>query len=285
MYRPYRRRSPGNVIDELKYYRQLGFKYVNFEDDNFTADRGRAKAILRKMIAEGVVFKESLFFGTTEMADDEELLELLRAANLRRVLVGFESLNQDSLDAVNKKQSIDDMRRCGEKLAEHGIKLIASMVFGLDGDDRENFQKAVDFCKEIGAYQLQPALLTPYPGTPIRRQLEEQGRILIDDWQYYDMMSAVFEPNHMTSWELQEAFFTALKEFYSLRSAFGFSRKFGLQTGLRRAGFWLMFQLGMRLFRRRSNQRDGNLYGRLNEASQSQRPAGGRQAKPALGTT
>jgi radical SAM superfamily enzyme YgiQ (UPF0313 family) len=274
MYRPYRRRSPDNVIDELRYYKRLGFKYVNFEDDNFTADRERAKAILRGMIAEDLVFKESLFFGTTEMADDEELLELLRAANLRRVLVGFESLNQDSLDAINKRQSVDGMRRCGEKLGRHGIKLIASMVFGLDDDGKDDFRKAVEFCKELGAYQLQPSLLTPYPGTPVREQLEKQERIVIDDWQHYDMMNAVFEPKQMTSWELQAEFFAALREFYSIRSAFGFARKFGLETGLRRAGFWLMFQVGMRLFLKKSSQRDGNLYRQLKEASQSQLPAG-----------
>lgn len=106
MFHPYRQRSVDSVIEELRYYKRLGFKYMNFEDDNFTADRERAKEICRRMIDEHLTFKETFFFGRTDLARDEEMLELLRQAHLTRVLVGIESLNQASLDAVNKHQSV-----------------------------------------------------------------------------------------------------------------------------------------------------------------------------------
>ncbi len=54
---------------------------------------------------------------------------------------------------------------------------------------------------------MQPAVLTPYPGTPLYEQFNEEGRILIKDWQYYDMMNVVFEPKTMTPWELEFEFF------------------------------------------------------------------------------
>lgn len=97
MFSPYRQRSVDNVIEEIRMYKQRGFRYMNFEDDNFTADKERAKEICRRMIAEDLLFKETFFFGRTDMAEDEELLELLREAHLTRVLIGIESLNQKAL--------------------------------------------------------------------------------------------------------------------------------------------------------------------------------------------
>jgi radical SAM superfamily enzyme YgiQ (UPF0313 family) len=91
MFSPYRERSVESVMDELRYYKKLGFRYMNFEDDNFTANKERAKEICRRMINEGLVFKETFFFGRTDMADDEELLDLCQKAHLTRTLVGIES--------------------------------------------------------------------------------------------------------------------------------------------------------------------------------------------------
>lgn len=59
MFAPYRQRSVDNVIEEIRMYKRLGFKYMNFEDDNFTADKERAKEICRRMIAENLTFKET----------------------------------------------------------------------------------------------------------------------------------------------------------------------------------------------------------------------------------
>lgn len=82
MFHPYRKRSVDNVIAEIRRYKEMGFRYMNFEDDNFTADKERAKEICRRMIAEGLTFRETFFFGRTDMAEDEELLELLTPAKM-----------------------------------------------------------------------------------------------------------------------------------------------------------------------------------------------------------
>jgi len=271
MFSPYRQRSPDSVIEELTLYKEMGFKYVNFQDDNFTANKKRTKEILRKMISYNLIFKESFFFGRTDIAYDEELLDLLRQANLKRVLIGIESLNQDSLDLINKKQNIDDIKRAGDLLAKYNIKLIASLVLGLDNDGKEEIRKAVNFCKKINAYQLQPAILTPYPGTPIYEQFEKERRIITRDWKYFDMTNVVFEPRNLTSWELQKEFFIALKSFYSLPSVFKIFRKFGFDAGIRRTGLWLIMNFAVYNFMKKSKVKDGNLYNWLSELDLFQR--------------
>ncbi|MDK2952132.1 MAG: hypothetical protein PWQ77_1797 [Kosmotogales bacterium] len=267
MFYPYRQRTPDNVIEELRIYKKMGFKYVNFEDDNFTANKVRAKEILRKMIKNNLVFKETFFFGRTDLADDDELLELLKAANLKRVLIGIESLNQKSQDYINKKQNIEAIIKCGNKLFKYGIKLIASIVLGLDTDTAEDIHRSVEFSKNINAYQLQPAILTPYPGTPIYNQFKKENRLLIKEWEYYDMMNVVFIPKNLTPWELEGEFYKAVKDFYTLGGAMKMFRLYGFDAWSRRMALWFATRFGCAFFKRQSEKENGNIYNRLKHVS------------------
>jgi radical SAM superfamily enzyme YgiQ (UPF0313 family) len=237
MFAPYRRRSVDSVIAEIRHYHELGFRYMNFEDDNFTADKERAKEICRRIVAEGLQFRETFFFGRTDMADDEELLELLSAAHLNRVLIGIESLNQDALDAIDKHQDVEDIRRASEACNRHGIKLIASLVLGIDTDSHEDIMRSVRFAFDIGATQLQPAVLTPYPGTPVYEQYVREGRMLSEnekDWQKFDMMNATFQPKKMSPWDLEMEFYRAANAFYNFKGARKTARLYGWKRGLSR---------------------------------------------------
>ncbi|MCD8045524.1 MAG: B12-binding domain-containing radical SAM protein [Clostridiales bacterium] len=236
MFAPYRQRSVNSVIEEIRIYKNMGFQYMNFEDDNFTADKERAKEICRRMIAEDLTFRETFFFGRTDMADDEELMSLLEKAHLNRVLIGIESLNEKALERIHKGQHRDDIVRAAESCRRHKIRLIASVVLGLDADTREDIRKAVRFAKDLDAYQLQPAVLTPYPGTPVWRQFEEENRMLVPDWEQYDMMNVTFRPKNMSAWELQDEFYHAVTHFYTFSSAFRIGRIFGWGYMVRRLG-------------------------------------------------
>lgn len=262
MFAPYRQRSVDNVLDEIRMYKQMGFKYMNFEDDNFTADKKRAKEICRRMIDEGLTFKETFFFGRTDMARDPELLDILQRAGLTRVLIGIESLNQKALDTVNKRQSVEDIRQAAAACKEHGIRLIASIVLGIDDDSLEDMDRAIQFAKDIDAYQLQPAILTPFPQTPVYDEFVRDGRLISQDyakkhftgdradeaawrgWNYHDLMTTTFLPKGKSAWELQDKFFDATMRFYDFKSAFRIGKLFGLEYGARRLGLAICARLG-----------------------------------------
>ncbi|MCD8149809.1 MAG: B12-binding domain-containing radical SAM protein [Clostridiales bacterium] len=245
MFSPYRQRSVDNVMDEIRMYKKRGFRYMNFEDDNFTADKERAKEICRRMIAENLVFKETFFFGRTDMADDEELLDLLRQAHLTRVLIGIESLNQKALNSIHKGQNIENIRKAGIACEKHGIRVIASIVLGLDDDTKEDIHRSIQFAKDIHAYQLQPAILTPYPGTPVYEQMQQEGRMMEDSWEQFDMMNVTFYPKNMSPWELQEEFYKASLYFYDFKSSRIIKENFGKEYGRRRMGLAVMARLGV----------------------------------------
>lgn len=270
MFAPYRQRSVDSVIEEIRMYKEMGFQYMNFEDDNFTADKERAKEICRRMIAENLVFKETFFFGRVDMADDEELLELLSKAHLNRVLIGIESLNQDALDEIHKGQRPSDIRKAALKCREYKIRLIASVVLGMDSDTSEDIRRAVAFAKEVDAYQLQPAILTPYPGTPVYDRLVEEGRMAIDDWAQYDMMNVTFYPKNMTPWELQSEFYRSVRSFYDLKGAVRIGKIFGWGYGVRRLGLWFFAALGSRAAEFASKHVRGTIYYELRHLSEKE---------------
>ncbi len=236
MFAPYRQRSVDSVIEEIRIYKKMGFRYMNFEDDNFTADKERAIEICRRLIKENLTFKETFFFGRTDMADDEELMSLLERAHLNRVLIGIESLNEKALDQIHKGQHREDIIRAAESCRRHKIRLIASIVLGLDADTKKDIRTAVRFAKDLDAYQLQPAVLTPYPGTPVYEQFNDEDRMLVPDWEQYDMMNVTFRPANMSPWELQEEFYRAVTDFYTLPSSFRIGKIFGWGYAVRRLG-------------------------------------------------
>ncbi|WP_213996529.1 B12-binding domain-containing radical SAM protein [Tepidanaerobacter syntrophicus] len=245
MFHPYRGRSVDSVMEELRYYKSIGFKYMNFEDDNFTANKKRAKEICRRMIEEDLVFRETFFFGRTDMANDEELLDLLERAHLTRVLIGIESLNQKSLDTINKHQTVEDIEKCAETLSRHKIRIIASLVLGIDDDGKEDIRKSVDFANKINAYQLQPAILTPFPKTAVYEQYEKENRMMTKDWSLFNMAYVTFIPKKMSPWELQIEIIRVLKRFYAFLPSFKIGKIFGIGYGLRRLGIWLIAKIGI----------------------------------------
>jgi radical SAM superfamily enzyme YgiQ (UPF0313 family) len=242
MFSPYRERSVDNVIAELAHYKKQGFHYVNFQDDNFTGNRNRAKELLAKMIENNLIFKDVFFFGRADMVLDEELLSLLSRAHLRSVLIGFESLNPATLEYIGKKIKLEPILSSVSNLGKYKIKLLASIVLGLDTDGKDDIRKAIRFCQDINAFTLQPAVLTPFPGTPIYKQYEEEGRMMIKSWQYFDLMHVTFLPKKMGAMELQKEFQNALGRFYSFKKSFTIMRIYGFAAGMRRLGLWLLFR-------------------------------------------
>ena len=247
MFAPYRKRSVDSVIAEIRYCHELGFEYMNFEDDNFTADKKRAKEICRRIIDENLQFKETFFFGRTDMADDPELLDLLAQAHLTRVLIGIESLNQDALDSIDKHAKVESIEKACQACWDHGIRVIASIVLGLDTDGPEDIRRAYRFAKDVGAYQIQPAILTPFPGTPVFEQMESEDRLITHDWERFDMTNVTFQPKKMSPWHLQELFFEACNQFYDFPSALRIWRKFGTEYGLRRLYLATVSSIGVPL--------------------------------------
>jgi radical SAM superfamily enzyme YgiQ (UPF0313 family) len=105
-----------------------------------------------------------------------------------------------------------------KKMRQAGIFVLASMIFGFEEDTEEVFDETVKFLIKNKIHTVAFNVLTPYPGTKTLRKLKEEGRLLTEDWTYYDHSTVVFQPKNMSPYELMLGKIKARKKFYSAGS-------------------------------------------------------------------
>ncbi|MBN1533528.1 MAG: B12-binding domain-containing radical SAM protein [Spirochaetes bacterium] len=210
----YRFRSHNHVMEELRRYSEPN-DFVFFYDDNFTANRARAKELLRRMIGEGLTFPWSTQV-RVDVARDEDLLRLMKRAGCHTLFIGFESVNPASLKEMKKGQTVEEITGAIGAIKRHGIHIHGMFVFGFDQDTPETVASTVAFARRMQLSSLQFLLLTPLPGSVLFRDLEAQGRITTRDWSQYDTHHVVFRPKGFTPYQLQMAQVEGHDSVYSL---------------------------------------------------------------------
>jgi radical SAM superfamily enzyme YgiQ (UPF0313 family) len=211
--RKMRHRSVERVLGELETL-DLRRKHVFFYDDHFAADRKRLRRIL-----EGIIERRMRFGWSAQLrldvARDEGLVRLMRRAGCKTVYVGVESINPDTLKSYNKGQTVSDIEYGIKVFHRHGIRIHGMFVLGADTDTVETVRATTEFACRTRLETVQFLILTPLPGTPCFTELQEQGRLGITDYSFYDAHHVVFEPKKMSPYELQREVVRAFSRFYS----------------------------------------------------------------------
>ena len=190
-------------------------KYSFLVDDNLVANRENAMGIFRAIAPLGIKWAGQ---GTLSMARDPELLKAMKDSGCEIILIGFESLNKDNLRQMNKSFNLqvgerDELVR---RIHDAGIGIYATFVFGYDHDDASTIADAVAFAKKHNFYTAAFNHLLPFPGTPLYRRLEEEGRLLYDKWWLadgYNYGEVAFRPKLLTADRLSSLCRDARKEF------------------------------------------------------------------------
>ena len=101
------------------------------------------------------------------------------------------------------------------RLHDHGIGIQGCFVFGFDDEDASVFERTVEFVDKAKIDLPRYAVATPFPGTPLYRRLEAEGRLLHRNWSLYDVEHVVFEPRGMSPERLQEGLQWSWEQSYS----------------------------------------------------------------------
>lgn len=207
------KRPVKDVIEEIK---QIEDNYVEFYDPNLAKD----KEYLKNLCKELIPLKKRWFAPVTiSVCYDEELLSLMQDAGCCEVLIGFESLSQDSVKSINKTfNSVDDYKKCVEILHKYNIKVTGSFVLGLDCDDKDSFKRTLDFINEAHIDFVRYTINTPYPGTPYFERMKNEGRLLETNWDFYDCRHCVIKPMLITKGELENGYKWLWFQTYSLKN-------------------------------------------------------------------
>lgn len=204
-----------DILAEIKSFKG---KEVVFPDVNLIADVKFAKELFTEMIP-----LKKWWFGltTTAIGDNEELLDVFEKSGCKGLLIGFESVNQETQKSINKGVNrVDEYKTLMEKLHKRGIMVMGCFAFGSDEDKKDVFKRTVDLCIEAKIDLPRFSVITPFPATPFYNELESQGRIVDREWAMYDVEHCVYKPKHMTKEELEEGIAWAWKEAYSVKNIF-----------------------------------------------------------------
>lgn len=209
--RTYRFRSAESVIAEIEDKRP---SHIFFYDDNFAADRARLKRLLRAMLERRLVIPWQAQV-RTDVARDPELLDLARRTGCETLALGLESVDQTTLDALHKSQSVADIVAAINAIHAHGIRVHGMFVLGADLDDEHTMQRTIDFAIRHRIDTVMLNVLTPAPGTGWFDEVDAAGRIFDRRWQLYDGQHVVITPARMAPFELQTAVLDGYARFYS----------------------------------------------------------------------
>jgi radical SAM superfamily enzyme YgiQ (UPF0313 family) len=220
--REYRFRSADNVITEVL---SRNHKPLFFCDDNFTAHPKRTRSLLELLLKNRI--RNWTCQVRCDVAKDQDLLKMMAAAGCAVACVGFESVNAKTLQSYHKKQSLEDIINAIRSFRRNKIKIHGMFVLGGDDDSEATVWDTLKFAIKQKIDTIQMMILTPFPGTKVHEELDNQKRIFSRDWSLYDGQHVVFKPKLLSAKQLQLNVFNAYARFYSL------SRSFSLLLKLR----------------------------------------------------
>jgi radical SAM superfamily enzyme YgiQ (UPF0313 family) len=209
----YLHRPVGEVIREIERLEGDSFLFLDLSP---IEDPVYIKELYRELIP---LKKRWGGLATIRIARDREMLKLAAQSGCGGLLIGLESVSLTSIKQMRKGfNKPGDYIEAIKILHDHGIAVNGCFVFGLDGDDKDIFKRTVEFVNRAAIDLPRFSIATPFPGTPLYKQLDAEGRILIRDWAYYGGQNVVFQPKNMSVQELQSGAQWAWRQVYSFPS-------------------------------------------------------------------
>ena len=206
------------VINEIEAIQNISKnRRIIFNDDNMFVNREKSYKLL-----EALVPLRMKYFTQSDVsiAEDEKLLDLMQKSGCVTVFIGFESLVPENLASLQdnrwKYKRLKIYSEACKKIQSYGIQVLGSFIVGFDHDQRDVFQKLIEFTLKNNI-QGQFHFLTPFPGTRIRNDLIKERRLPKDDhrWDHYSCFDVVFSPKNLSMEELEEGLIEVYKAAYS----------------------------------------------------------------------
>jgi radical SAM superfamily enzyme YgiQ (UPF0313 family) len=214
-----RTKTNEQLIEELDGLRRFGWRGLVFiVDDNFIGNKRNVKLLLPALIEWSERHGKPFAFITeasVNLAEDDQLLEMMRRANFRRVFLGIETPVEESLKEAQKGQNTRrDLLDSVHKIQSYGMEVMAGFIVGFDNDPEDIFERQIGFIRESAIPLAMVGLLTALPDTQLWRRLEREGRLLEESTGNNTDGSLNFIPR-MDAGRLIEGYKSILRTIYS----------------------------------------------------------------------
>jgi radical SAM superfamily enzyme YgiQ (UPF0313 family) len=200
------------VIAEIE---SLDSSHFFFVDDALGLNREAAKKLFTAMIPLKRLWMGQ---GTVSLAEDLELLNLMRRSGCQGLLLGFESVQKDTQHEMNKIKNLKiDFYEAIRRFHGEGIGILGAFIFGFDYENKDVFEQTFEFILKSRLDCVQLRILTPLPGTRLYTRLYREGRLFEPDWwlRGYPPDTLLYQPQRMTADELIRGYARLTRQTYS----------------------------------------------------------------------
>ncbi len=241
----WRVKSAKRIADEMAFCNhEFGSKFIWLTDDNFGSGQ-RPAQIAEEIIAR--CLPEDVTWFVQARCDDivrnKEALPRLRKSGLNWVLLGVENSNPQTLESFKKGITPAEAKTAVKLLKDNGIFAHAMIIIGNRKDTHQTIAQLKEFADDLDPDLVMFGILTPFPGTEIYAEAEQNGWILDRNWSHYDMIHAIMPTETLSPKEVQEELYGCYRDFYE-----SWSRRFGAllsSNQLKRKVFWHMARSGV----------------------------------------
>jgi len=216
-----RTKTVTQVMGEVEAIHRLGLRNIFVVDDNFIGNKKEAKELLRALAgwqqAKGYPI-EFMTEVTLNLAQDDELLRLMREANFTTIFVGIESPRTASLQETNKTQNLRaNILDSVHRIQRAGMEVMAGMIVGFDSDDASIFDEQFRFIQEARIPVSMTGMLNAVPKTALYQRLKQAGRLIAESVGDQFVFTNIV-PERMSRLELYEGYKHLLERLYSYRN-------------------------------------------------------------------
>jgi radical SAM superfamily enzyme YgiQ (UPF0313 family) len=216
-----RTKTVAQVLAEVREIQRLGMRNIFVVDDNFIGNKPEAKLLLRALADWQKANDYPIEFMTEvslNIAQDDELLQLMRQAKFTAIFIGIESPRTASLEETHKTQNLrEDILESVHRIQRAGIQVMAGMIVGFDHDDPSIFDEQFRFIQEARIPVSMTGMLNAMPKTPLHQRLKEAGRLIAESVGDQFVFTNII-PRGMTRLQLFDGYKNLLARLYSYRN-------------------------------------------------------------------
>ncbi len=212
----YRSKSLKRIMREI-YDVDWRNDFIFFCEDNFTVNIKRTKKVLNTIIRSGLPNK--LHFSCQSRVDtiyrNPWLVKLLAKAGFRQIFLGVETVHQQSLDAMNKKNTTPQMtKKVVNMLQDEGISIFGGVIIGYPGETKEMVHQTIQFAKSLHMTIVQFTPIIAFPGTDFYDEMKAKGMITTNNYKYYDLFHPMMRTEQLTNVEIYRLVAEAYAAYY-----------------------------------------------------------------------
>lgn len=204
-------------------------KALYMVDDNFISRTRYTKELLEALVPLRRAGKIPDWSAETTLnvATDEPLLDLFRDAGCTTLIIGFESVSEDTLKTMDKGINFClTYQEATERIHQRGISIVGNFIVGFDTDTLSVFRDTRDFVFQNNILYPFFSILAPMPGTKLHEEFKADGRLDTYDWSYYDTRHVLYDPKHMSREELMDGYVWLYEQCYTSDAGFANLERF-----------------------------------------------------------